>query len=76
MDELVCLFKNSERRNWVGDNINLKLKTETRLDTIKKNSKMRKDNLHARLETILSSVDLKTHENCVSQYTSNSPLGE
>ena len=76
MDKVVCLLKNSEGRSWVGDNINLKLKTETRLDTIKKNSKMRKDDLHTRLETILSSVGLKTHENCINQYTSNSPLGE
>ena len=63
MDADMCLFKNSEQCNCAGDNINLKLITEIRLETIKKKSKKRKDDLHTRLETIPFSVVLKTHEN-------------
>ena len=70
MDEDVCLFKNSEHCNCVGDNINLKLITETRLEAIKKKGKKRKDDLHTRLETISSTVVLQTHENCINRYTS------
>ena len=61
MDEDVCIFKNSKPCNCVGDNIKLKLITDTRLEAIKKYSKNRKDELHTRLETISSSVILKTH---------------
>ena len=39
MDEDVCIFKNSKHCNCVGDNINLKLITDTRLEAIKKYSK-------------------------------------
>ena len=42
MDEDVCIFKNSKHCNCVGDNINLKLITDTRLETIKKYSKIGK----------------------------------
>ena len=39
MDADICLFKNSEQWNCAGDNINLKLITEIRLETIKKKVK-------------------------------------
>ena len=73
MDENVCYMlktylKNIEHYNFVGDDINLKLIIETRLETIKKKGEKRKDELHTRPETILSSFILKTHENCINKY--------
>ena len=65
---LKTYLKNGEHYNFVGDDINLKLITETRSETTKKKGEKRKDELHTRPETILSSFILKTHENCINKY--------
>ena len=69
MDDDICLFQDSEHCNCVRGNIGLKVISDTRFETIILKSKKRNDDLH--LRTVSSEIVLKTHEACISRYTSD-----
>ena len=65
-----CLFQDSEHCNCVGGSENLKVISDTRLNTIILKSKKRSDVLHTEFRSLPASTVLRSHEACISRYTS------
>ena len=71
-----CLFQDSQHCICSGSADGLKNISEARLQTINLKSRKRKDDLHLRLLELSPPAlkKLKTHDNCISTYTSETRI--
>lgn len=71
-----CIFQNSPHCNCSGNEEGLKNISKARIETVKAKSRKRKDDLHLKLLELSPPAlkKLKTHENCISTYTSETHI--
>ncbi len=71
-----CIFQSSPHCNCSGNEEGLKNISEARIETVKAKSRGKKDDLHLKLLEFSPPAlkKLKTHENCISTYTSETHI--